>query len=254
MDPHDLYGLPLEQFTERRNVLAKELRREGRRDEAAAVSKLRKPSVAAWAVNQLIRTQRRDIETLFSAGDALQQAQADLLAKRGDAAVLRRAVETERDAIRTLAEKARGLLDSDGHELTTTRLEQVTETLHAAALDGEARARVSDGCLDRELRHVGLGAFDATSPGPRTPRKRDAGRESASRQRHGAELKAARQAEAAARRKLERAEREQQAAERRRERAEVELRDAEQALLAARELAAEAESELGEARRRLDDL
>jgi hypothetical protein len=50
------------------------------------VAKLRKPSVAAWAVNQLVRTQGRAIGELFDAGDALQRAQSDLLAGRGDAA------------------------------------------------------------------------------------------------------------------------------------------------------------------------
>jgi hypothetical protein len=46
MQPRELYGLPLERFTEERNALAKQLRRDGRRTEAAEVSKLRKPSVA----------------------------------------------------------------------------------------------------------------------------------------------------------------------------------------------------------------
>ena len=68
MEPQELYGLPLERFTEERNALVKELRKEGRREEAAEVSNLRKPSVAAWAVNQLLRTQRRDVAKLFEAG------------------------------------------------------------------------------------------------------------------------------------------------------------------------------------------
>src|ERR1700722_19073707 len=106
MKPHDLYGLPLERFTEERNSLAKQLRRKGERDQAAAVAALRKPSVAACAVNQLVRTQRRDVDSLFNAGDALQRAQAELLAKRGDAATLRKAVDEERLALEHLLEKA----------------------------------------------------------------------------------------------------------------------------------------------------
>lgn len=82
MEADDLFGLPLERFTEERNALARELRREGRRDEAAEVARLRKPSVAAWAVNQLVRTQRREVDQLFAAGDALREAQAGLLAGR----------------------------------------------------------------------------------------------------------------------------------------------------------------------------
>jgi hypothetical protein len=249
MQPQDLYGLPLEQFTDQRNALAKELRRSGRRDEAAAVSKLRKPSVSAWAVNQLVRTQRKGIEVLFEAGDTLAQAQADLLAGRGDAATLRQAVEAERAAVEQLIDKARGLLNADGHELTQARLEQVTETLHAAALDEDARTNIRDGCLDRELRHIGLGALGAVSDdAPGRKRARDDKREG----KRGDGTAAARRAETAARGLLERARRELRAAERRHERAAEELREAERALEAARELATEAESEHQQARRRLN--
>jgi hypothetical protein len=241
VDPHDLYGLPLEQFTDRRNALARELRGEGRRDEAVAVSKLRKPSVAAWAVNQLIRTQQREVNALFQAGDALRQAQADLLAGRNDRSSLRAAMDAERTMVERLTEAARGLLNADGHELTAATLEHVTETLHAAALDDDARDEVRGGCLERELRHVGLGAMQSASG--RGAKKADT---RASRQ------KAARDAEVAARRGLERATRQLRAAEQRRERAESELRDAEGAVAAARELVAEAEQEHARAKRRLD--
>src|SRR5579884_3410269 len=190
MDPHDLYGLPLEQFTSQRNALAKQLRRDGRREDAAEVAKLRKPSVAAWAVNQLVRTQRSQLASLFRAGDQLQKAQASLLTKRGNPGALREAVDAERAVVEALTKKARGLLNSDGHELTPARLEQVSETLHAAALDRDARAQVQDGCLDRELRHIGLG-----SPGPPAPSRRGRGDD------RGARLKAARKTEADARRR-----------------------------------------------------
>ncbi|HUZ30395.1 MAG TPA: hypothetical protein VMU90_14200 [Solirubrobacteraceae bacterium] len=178
MEPHDLYGLPLEQFTEQRNALAKALRREKRRDEAQEVSKLRKPSVAAWAVNQLVRTQRGDVATLFETGDALQKAQDDLLAKRAGPESLRRAVVAERAAVDQLTERARGLLSSEGHELTPARLEQVSETLHAAGLDQAARDQVHGGCLERELRHIGLGGLSlgAGDAPARAPQRRTSGK------------------------------------------------------------------------------
>ena len=50
-----LYGLPLDEFTPARNAAAKELRDQGLKAEADAVKALAKPSVAAWAVNQLTR-------------------------------------------------------------------------------------------------------------------------------------------------------------------------------------------------------
>ncbi|HEX3833732.1 MAG TPA: hypothetical protein VHW04_17265, partial [Solirubrobacteraceae bacterium] len=69
MDVEELYALPLERFVPERNALAQELRTAERRDEAAAVAALRKPSVAARAVNRLARERRRQLLELFAAGD-----------------------------------------------------------------------------------------------------------------------------------------------------------------------------------------
>ncbi|HEX6459560.1 MAG TPA: hypothetical protein VF032_11635, partial [Thermoleophilaceae bacterium] len=60
-----LYGLPLEEFTPRRDELSKELRAAGSRDAAAWVKALRKPTAAAWLVNQLARTQRADTKKML---------------------------------------------------------------------------------------------------------------------------------------------------------------------------------------------
>src|SRR5579859_3931397 len=118
MDARELYGLPLERFVAERTALVRALRAEGRREEATRVAELAKPSVAAWAVNQLVRTQSRAIAALFEAGDALQRAQADVLAGQGSATALREASEAERGAVDALVAVARGLLSSQGQPLT----------------------------------------------------------------------------------------------------------------------------------------
>ncbi|HEY1592932.1 MAG TPA: hypothetical protein VGF81_14145 [Solirubrobacteraceae bacterium] len=258
MTPQDeLYGLPLERFTDERNALAKRLRQAGRRDEGVEVSKLRKPSVAAWAVNQLVRTQKRELGALFKAGDALQKAQQDVLAGRADAGELRSAADAERRALEALIAKGRGLLSAEGHELAPAKLEQVSETLHAAAIEEQARAEVREGCLVRELRHVGLGALGAggaaTTRHAAAPRKRPASRKPADDER-AKRLKSARQAEAAARRELERAERALEVADEHRARAAQALADTEQAVAAARERAEAARGEHERAQRALDEL
>ncbi|MBV8220888.1 MAG: hypothetical protein JO325_20695, partial [Solirubrobacterales bacterium] len=225
MDVDDLYGLPFDEFVPARNALARELRKAGKRDEAAEVGAARKPSVAAWAVDQLVRTQRKAVSELFDAGDALRGAQDDVLAGRGDGQSLRAAVERERGAVDALAAMARGLLTADGHELSPTIIERVADTLHAAALDDEARHQVREGRLERELRHVGLGALGApaakapsarprartSKPAPSPKEKPDsrAAREERERtQRERVEARAAaRAAEREARRRAEHAER-----------------------------------------------
>src|SRR3954451_1812554 len=76
----DLYGVPPGEFTHARDERAKELRREGERDAANAVKALRRPTVAAWALNQLTRRRRKDLDALLSAGEDLRAAQEELLA------------------------------------------------------------------------------------------------------------------------------------------------------------------------------
>jgi hypothetical protein len=256
MDPHDLYGLPLERFVPERGALAKALRADGQREEAARVAKLRRPSVAAWAVNQLVRTQARQVKALFDAGDALQHAQSELLAGRGDATAMREAGERERASVQELTAVARGLLSSEGHELSQLTLGRVSETLHAAAFDEDARARVREGCLEKELRHVGLGGFGALTgplpkPGrkqtpsekqkperekPKPPAKADAAQAQKAKQQH----QAARKALAEARRLAERAARELTSLQKRRDQAAAALRDAEDELASASERAQQA--------------
>jgi hypothetical protein len=276
VDIDELYGLPLERFTPERNGLAKELRGAGERERAAEVAAVRKPSVAAWAVNQLVRTQKRAIDELFEAGDGLRGAHDAVLGGRGDGSSLRAAVDRERQAVESLVQAAGGLLSTDGHELSPTIIERVADTLHAAAFDDDARAQVRDGRLERELRHVGLGVAAVTggAPAPRrrapqtTPRERGeparertaepagnrtadpAATERAVRERAKADAQARaeeRALEREARRRVERAERGAQLALERRDRAA-------QALEAAETELAEAEDELRDAKARLSEL
>ncbi len=258
MDDDQLYGLALERFVPERDALAKSLRAGGQREEAARVAKLRKPSVAAWAVNQLVRTQGRDVSALFEAGDELVQAHGAVVAGTGDGRSLRAAAERQRAAVDALLGAARGLLSTQGHELSPAIIERVADTLQAAALDDGARDQVRHGRLERELRHVGLGALGAAGglPAAPAPRKSENPRQADAEARRQAE-----QAEAEARRRAERAERSLREAARARDRAREQLTSAEEALAAAEQAAGRAEAEARaateahrEARERLDRL
>ncbi len=262
----DLYGLPLERFVPERTTLARELRSAGQREEASEVAALRKPSVAAWAVNQLVRTQRKGVDELFEAGDALRAAHDQVLAGRGDAGALRGAVARERAAVDELTQTARGLLTAQGHELSPTIINRVSDTLHAAALDDEARVQVRDGRLERELRHVGLGMTPGAATPVRTRRraspaetnktppsgaakksKKDTKAERAAAEERAKARAEARGAEREARRLLERATRAATSARERRDRAAEALEDAEEALAEAERKQSEAEAQMRDA-------
>jgi hypothetical protein len=263
----ELYGLPLDRFVPERTALARELRNTGRREEASEVAALRKPSVAAWAVNQLARTQRKGVDELFEAGDALRTAHDQVLAGRGDAGSLRTAVARQRAAVDGLTKAARGLLTSEGHELSPTIIDRVSETLQAAALDDDARALVRDGRLERELRHVGLGMTSGaaparaprrrTTPGKAEPKMDTKAERAAAEEQAKASAKArseARAAEREARRRVERASRAADAARERRDKAALALKEAEEALTDAERERSDAEAGLRDAEQAVRDL
>src|SRR5437870_10710665 len=73
-DVDALFKLPLMQFTLARNGLAGRLKKMGRSDEAQEVKSLTKPSISAWAVNQLYWRHRDLFERLIAVGKGLESA------------------------------------------------------------------------------------------------------------------------------------------------------------------------------------
>jgi hypothetical protein len=150
-----LYGLPLDRFTAARDEAAKRLRAEGDRDGAGAVKALRKPTAAAWAVNQLARGEGGRLQELLAVGRKLRAAQERLVT--GGKADVRDLSARERGLVRDLTGQARALLREHDAPAGEGTLEDVGETLHAAALDEQAAAAVGQGRLTRELQAIGLG-------------------------------------------------------------------------------------------------
>ena len=160
----DLYGLPPGEFTSARDARAKELRKEGDREAADAVMGLRKPTVAAWAVNQLARRRQKDLERLLSAGEELRAAQEELLAG-GERSAFQEAAATERELVAQLSADA-AMLASEAGERGGGLEEKVAGTLHAAALDEETAEELRAGCLTREREAIGgFGGMAAAPPG-----------------------------------------------------------------------------------------
>lgn len=175
----ELYGVEPTDFVAARNDLAKRLRKEGDRELAAEVAKLRRPTPAAWAVNQLTRRHRNEVEELVRLGEALRAAQDEALAggperhseRGGGSGDLRQAGRARRDAVARLAERAETLLIGRGGGAGAHSAE-VTATLEAASLDAGAAAAVLEGRLSAELHPpTGFGVFDALGPAPAPARR-----------------------------------------------------------------------------------
>jgi hypothetical protein len=158
-----LYGTPLDEFVHERDELAKRLTRNGDREAGARVKALRKPTVGAWALNQAVRRRRAETDALLATGKRLRAAHEELLSG-GDSAVLRETMEEERSLTSALADCAEAIASETGKSGPALR-DRVRATLHAAAVQEEAREELAAGRFVREREAVGLGPFDSEVPG-----------------------------------------------------------------------------------------
>jgi predicted ribosome quality control (RQC) complex YloA/Tae2 family protein len=223
-----LYGLAIEEFTAARDRLAIELRERGDREAAGKVKGLRKPSVSAWTVNQLVRKQSKKVQELLAVGDQVRSA---LSGTKG--ADVRQITDRRRKALDGLLDLAEDLLNEAGHSASRPTLDKVGDTLMAATMSQEAADAVRSGNLEREL--APQSGFEVLSGVDQIPvaAKATAKRDQRDRERAKRAVNQAREAEERARaadreaRRLEQeAERLQRDAERARRRAD---RAAEQA-------------------------
>jgi hypothetical protein len=215
-----LYGLPLEEFTKARNDLAARLKKAGETEAAAEVKTLAKPSVPAWAVNQLARRRKRDVRALLDAAER---------SRSGKAKSLRAALDEQRDALQRLADEARELLQAERGSAPEAMVQRIASTLRAAASDPAAAERLERGRVNEDLEPAGFEAL-AGLVGAKAPpaSKRDEG--DARRKRLEAAQKAVRERKAEAAELHDRAEAsERQAAKARKaaDRADRALEDAE---------------------------
>src|SRR5262249_38372729 len=131
-DVDALFKLPVAEFIGARNNLASLLKREGRADDAASVKALAKPSITAWAVNQLHWRHRDALDRLLEAGRRFQQAQASSAASK--IAALRESLDARRDALSHLSELATVLLRDAGHNPTPDTMHRITTNLEALSV------------------------------------------------------------------------------------------------------------------------
>jgi len=110
---HDLFAVPPEEFVATRDRLARELRAAGDKEEAAAVKRLRRPTIPVWALNQVGSIDPRAIRELVAASEDARTAQHDVL-EGADADQLRSALARRRDAISAVARSARRAVEESG--------------------------------------------------------------------------------------------------------------------------------------------
>lgn len=247
-----LYQLPLDEFTSARNALAKNAGDN-------SIKKLEKPSVAAWAVNQLYWRERKLYDEVIKTAGQLRVAHKQVLA--GKAADVRAAEVFHKEALRKAKDAIRRMLEEAGNKGADAVMTPIIETLDALpTADAEGR-------LTKPLRRTGFEALQGVTIAARSraeppklePRKSPAEKETEKvRRKRDADqrelamakerLRFAEAAEREAEASLDRAKRTLERAERSRERIEGELEEAHIAEKGARKELASSDSAHAKAR------
>lgn len=166
MDTAGLYHGPLEDFVARRTALARELR-SADPDAASAAGKLRKPPVAAWAVDQLAVDDPTLIAELLAAGADARDAQRNVAAGIESREDLLAATARLRDRVDAAARASTRVFERSGHHASDETSRRIRATLLAAATGGATdRKALWTGTLDRDLDAAGFGGVDEPEEDP----------------------------------------------------------------------------------------
>jgi hypothetical protein len=196
-----LYAADPAEFTDRRSDLVAQARADGDQAAARAIGALRKPTRAAWVVNQLARADPDAVARLGRLGDELRAAESAL-----DGGKLRELSQTRRELLGQLARQA---LDGAGVTDPPDALQQeVTGTLNAALADPQVAARVGQGQLAKSVQPAGFGfglaAGDDDGHDDAEPSPPPAARDRAERKQQAAQKQAEREQREQAERERER--------------------------------------------------
>jgi len=161
-DVDALFALPLSEFIAARNALAARLKKSGKSEEADQVKAMAKPSVSAWAVNQLHWKHRDAFDRLLATGQGFRDAQALQLA--GKVGSMREQAEARREALSELLHLADALLRDSGHSPTSDTMRRISATLEALSAYASLPNAPSPGRLSEDLAPPGFEALAGLMP------------------------------------------------------------------------------------------
>ena len=150
MDLDDLYAAPYDRFISERNALAKST---DDKDEARRIKALRKPTLPAWAINQVARSHGDELRRLVGLSDDLRRARGEQV----------RSLSRERNAaVASLVERARAVLTEAGHSASAATIERITNTLQAASVDADSVDDLIAGRLSTDMEPSGFESVPLT--------------------------------------------------------------------------------------------
>jgi hypothetical protein len=171
----ELYAASPDEFTDRRKALAAQARAAGDREAARQITALRKPTRAAWVVNQLVRAAPGAPGLLADLAGRLREAE-----QARDGRLLRELSGQRRALLDDLTAQAFAAAGPPGPPPALR--DEVTGTLAAALADPEVAADLAAGTVTRAATWSGFGlasqlpddspddsAYPGAAPGPGSP-------------------------------------------------------------------------------------
>lgn len=159
----ELYAVAPDEFVATRTRLVQDARSGGDASLAKEVGRLRRPTVAAWAVNRTVRERPGEVERLRDVGHRLRAAQAQL-----DAARLRDLRSAREELLAGFVAGAAEVAEAAGRPLAPAALDEVRSTVIAALASEQAAEAVVSGHLTRALSYSGFGEVDLSEAVART--------------------------------------------------------------------------------------
>jgi hypothetical protein len=165
----ELFTMAPAEFVPARNALAKALKADGHRDEAAAVAALRRPTVPDWALNSVALQDPDVVADAVDAAEHLRSVQAAALGDPSAAPDLREAMAQARQASGALRKAAEDVLRRAGRpagdmSALTSRLNETM--VHPGLLSQLHAGRLGTAAVDALDPFSGAPAAPSTSAGP----------------------------------------------------------------------------------------
>ncbi len=163
-----LYIEPPDQFIAARDRLARALEGEGHVEAAEPIRRLRKPTPAAWLVNQLVLREPEMAAIMLEEAERVAWAERALMRGTGTQARFRRALRQHRLVLVEAMSTIRSIALDCPHRVSKEALGRAEETLLATMLDPRAREAVRRGRLEEEVRVASL-RVEGAGGGPDSP-------------------------------------------------------------------------------------
>ncbi|WP_405530557.1 hypothetical protein OG426_51710 [Streptomyces canus] len=142
----ELYTTPPSDFVARRETLAAAARTAGRADDARRIRAARRPTLAAWAANLLLRSQPEESRQFLELGRALREAYQAL-----DAESLKDLAAQRRRVVSALSRQTAQLARDTGYRLSQPVQQDLEATLRAVLADPDAADQWAGGRLVNAL-------------------------------------------------------------------------------------------------------